>query len=386
MSQSELNEHRRYLTDARKSAAYRAALAEVVGEGDRVLDLGAGTGLLGHFAAEAGAREVIAVDRGDILGLAREIAGRSPHRDRIRHVQAQSTELVLDDPVDVVVCDQIGGLVHDAGILNFYADARRRLTAPGATLVPGSFRIFLAPLTFDSGRRTVDFWTSLPASIDVSAARARAVNTEWHYDIDTRELSQLAPPQQVASFAADHEGPIRGSVEFEVAHGGRFDGLLGWFEAQLSPSVTLTNDPWSPDRFDRWCNYYPVDLAAEGVDVRPGDVIAAELDVRPRLGLVAWTTEHRRDGSNLGRVRQSTLDSRFLTADSLDGLVRDAPVQRTAGLGLVRDVLDLVDGRRTERDIVAALEGRVGDEVASREHLEGLVSRVVGLGGRTVQR
>ena len=63
MSQSELAEHQGYLADERKIAAYRAALAEVVEPGDTVLDLGAGSGLLGYLACEAGAGTVVPTGR-----------------------------------------------------------------------------------------------------------------------------------------------------------------------------------------------------------------------------------------------------------------------------------------------------------------------------------
>src|SRR5690606_16371178 len=126
MSHRVLDEHRRYLADERRTAAYRAALAEVVQPGDVVLDLGAGSGLLGYLACEAGAGSVIAVDGTDIVGLARRIAADNGYADRITHVRALSTELSLDEPVDVAVCDQVGGLVHDAGVLGCFADVRHR--------------------------------------------------------------------------------------------------------------------------------------------------------------------------------------------------------------------------------------------------------------------
>lgn len=375
MSQSELAEHRGYLADERKVAAYRAALAEVVGPGDRVLDLGAGSGLLGYLACDAGAGAVVAVDAGDIVGVARRIAADNGYGDRITHVQALSTELELDDPVDVAVCDQIGGLVHDAGVLACFADARRRLLRPGGRLVPAAFRVFLAPVTFEVGRRAVEFWSSSPAGLDVTSVRALAVNTEWRYNVAPDDATPLAPGAEVAAFPADHDDPVSGAASFTVDRGGRFDGYLGWFEATMSPSVTLTNDPWAPERFDRWCNYYPVDL---DVELAPGDEVSVELDVRPRLGVVTWSTLVGAPEGARHTARQSTFESSFLSAATVDASPR-SPVPATRRLDLAREVLDLVDGRRSRAEVVAALAHRVGDGFASTAHLEGFVRDLTAL-------
>lgn len=378
MSQSELYEHRGYLADERKTAAYRAALAEVVEPADVILDLGAGTGILGYLACEAGAKAVIAVDRGDIVGLARRIAADNGYTDRITHVHGLSTEIELETHADVAVCDQIGGLVHDAGILACFADARRRLLTSGARMVPASFRIFLAPVAFETGRDAVDFWSSRPSSIDVSAARPSAANTEWKYNLVTDDVVPLAPGAELASFPADHDEAITGSAGFRLDRDGRFDGFIGWFEAQMSPSVMLTNDPWSPDRFDRWCNFYPLE---DALDVGSGDRVDLRLDIRPRLGIVSWSTDVAHADGRSQQMRQSTFRSSFLTTSTLDAHTQSAAVVPTDRTELARAVLDLIDGSRTQADIVEALSHRVGSGFTTRAHLENFVRGVATLVG-----
>jgi protein arginine N-methyltransferase 1 len=376
MARRQLDEHRRYLADDKRAAAYRAALAEVVEPGDVVLDLGSGSGVLGYLACDAGAKSVIAVDQGDIVSLGRRIAADNGYADRITHIQALSVELELDAPVDVVVCDQIGGLVHDAGVLSCFADARQRLLAPGGRLVPAGFRVHLAPVTFDVGRQAIEFWASRPGGIDVGAARTLAVNTEWKYHVTGDDLVALATGEELTSFPSDHPGPIGGTVGFEIDRAGRLDGFIGWFEARMSPSVTMTNDPWSPGRFDRWCNFYATD---EAVEVRGGDEVSVQLDVRPRLGVVAWTTDVARQGGARRRMRQSTLHGSLMTGATLDHHALGRAVPDSERLDLVRAVVDLIDGVRTEADIVGALGDRVGAGFASHAHLVKVVRDVVAL-------
>lgn len=376
MSAKDLVEHQRYLGDTRRTAAYRAALLEVVQPGDVVLDLGAGTGLLGYLACEAGASRVIAVERGDIVGLTRRVAADNGHADRITHIQSSSMELSLERRADVVVCDQIGGLVHDAGILRYFADARRRLLAPGAQLVPAGFRLFLAPVAYSYGRDAIEFWSSRPSGIDVSAARSVAANTEWQVNVSADEVSALSGGREIASFTSDHEAPIRGTASFTIGTPGRLDGFMGWFQAQLSPSVTLTNDPWSPDRFDRWCNFYPLDRASV---VGTGDTVRVDLDLRPALQIASWSAVVECADGAVHRGRQSTFGSGFISVTKVKSLTGTMPVASPFRAAALQQVIELMDGTRTHADIVTIMSDQVGNGFSARASLEAFVSKVVAL-------
>ena len=63
-----LRYHRQLLSDAHRTESFGRAVAEVVRPGDVVLDLGSGSGILALIAARLGARQVYAVEWGDIVG------------------------------------------------------------------------------------------------------------------------------------------------------------------------------------------------------------------------------------------------------------------------------------------------------------------------------
>lgn len=370
ISQRELLEHRSYLEDQRRIDAYRNALAEMVKPGDAVLDLGAGTGILGYLACEAGAGSVVAVERGDIIELAKRIAEDNDFGNRITHVKGTSSEIALGTKFDVVVCDQIGGLVHDAGILTMFADARDRFLSPGGRMIPSSFRIFACPVQYDEARGNVEFWSSSPGQVDVRAIRSIAANTEWMIHLDSDDLAPLSTRHELAAFNSDYDGPISSAATYSVNAPGRLDGFVGWFETELSPSQTLTNDPWSPERFRRWCNFYPID---EPIEVEVGDQLKLEMDIRPSGGVVSWIVDIS-NGAGVHRVRQST----FLSASRRDllGITDAVP---TSQVGPAIAVLSLVDGVKSEKEIVEAMVGEVGSLFESRGHLENFVRKVVGV-------
>src|SRR5688572_16038338 len=68
------HEQERMLADQARMAFYHAAIARHIQPGDRVIDLGTGTGILAAFAARRGAAHVYAIDHSEILTHARTLA------------------------------------------------------------------------------------------------------------------------------------------------------------------------------------------------------------------------------------------------------------------------------------------------------------------------
>lgn len=374
MSRNEITEHAGYLRDEVKLAAYRAALAEVVRPGMTVLDLGCGTGILGLLAAEAGARTVYAVDSGSVLGAARAVAHLNGYSDRIIGVREFSTQVTLPEPIDVAVCDQIGGLAYDAGVLEYFCDARTRMLVPNGALVPSSFQLFLAPVTTNFWTNTVGIWDSRPCGFDLSPMAEHAANTEFRVELESSAL--LAEPAEFAKVAADCDDPIRGTVELRIEHGGELHGIAGMFIAQLSPSVTLTNCPLWRWFFRRWQTFYPIRHA---VTVGPGDVVIAQVDVRPRSYLTTWTvTVHpRMNGAKPIAQRCSTILGRLLTSDDL-AIERGAAVPyRSPAVAADRYALELVDGLRSLTEIIDLVWENHRDVFSTREDARRRVTKLL---------
>lgn len=374
MTAPELGEHAGYLADAVKLAAYEQAFDSLLpGRGKVVLDLGAGTGILGLLAARNGARRVYAVDSGPIIGPAAEVAAASTVADRIVHIRGRSTEVHLPERADVAVCDQIGGFVYDAGVLAFFADARARLLAADATLIPARFRMFLAPAECSRVREQIDLWSGSPAGFDFSAFAELAVNTEYRVDAD--EVRLLAEGVEVADIAADHIATINGTGGATFHSTGRCDGLVGFFEADMGGGATLTNHPAAPNRMRRWCNFYPI---SKGLQVEAGYTAGIRVDVRPALGAVTWTTTVT-DASNsqLLNERHSTLLGKFLSHDDFLRAGGNSIIVNPAGAA-VAAALQLADGNRSTGEVLAMVKAELTESswsTALEETLRDLLER-----------
>ena len=97
--------HRLLLEDSVRTESFRRAIAKVVKEGDVVVDLGAGTGILSYFACQAGAARVYAIESDSIIEVARLVARQNGMDDRITFIKESSWMTNLPEHVDVVVSE-----------------------------------------------------------------------------------------------------------------------------------------------------------------------------------------------------------------------------------------------------------------------------------------
>jgi SAM-dependent methyltransferase len=376
----ELAEHRAYLGDARRVDAYRRALKEVVTAETRVLDLGAGTGILGLLACEAGAARVYAVDRGDMLDVARTVAAVGRHRERIAHLRGWSTQVTLPEPVDLVVADQMDAFAVLAGLLDAFGDARRRHLRPGGLTMPSAISLFLAPVTHAREHERIDFWSSRPAGLDFAPVRTMAVNDRAWIDLEASSL--LAEPAMVAALdPADAVADgLTLTATFTTERAGVLHGWGGWFSARLSPGVAMSNAPTDPGRIQRQQQLLPLETP---VPVEAGTKVSVRLVVRHREAELAWSTViSPPDGGAPRRLRQATFLGRPMTRDGLAARRDDHRPVRSVWGEARATILSLCDGTHTVAEIEARVLERHGGLFAIPQLASAFVREVIAQGAR----
>jgi SAM-dependent methyltransferase len=286
VSWSELNEHGSYVSDGVKIEAYRRAFANLIRPDDVVIDMGCGSGLLGLLALEAGAAKVVAVDSGPILELARETFEANGFGDRVEYRRTHSAQLTLDQPADVVICDQIGGFAHEVGLTRNVRDLfDRGVLKPDARVVPDSFDLFVAPVSAPESDDPLRPWASAASGFDFGPFQRSAANSPFRLTATADWL--LGPGVPAAHLDARDEDKITFRVSSRTQTAGPVTGILGYMRAHLDPAhgVSLTNDPTDPGRFRRWHLYHPVEPA---IHVEVGDEVTMSFDVNQRGHLSTW--------------------------------------------------------------------------------------------------
>ena len=111
-----------------------------------VVDLGSGTGVLGLLACQAGAKRVYSIEETSLIELARDICQANGFADRIRFIKGLSTRVDLPEPADVILADQIGHFGFEAGLFDYFSDARRRFLKPNGVTIPQRITFCIAPV------------------------------------------------------------------------------------------------------------------------------------------------------------------------------------------------------------------------------------------------
>ena len=369
-----IDEHRRYLRDTARIAAFERGVGEVVRPGDVVVDLASGTGILGLLALRAGARRVYAIEATALAGLAREIAEANGLGDRLTVIRGVAAHVSLPEPADVIVSDQIGWFGIEAGLRALIVNARARFLKPGGRLIPSAVDLMLAPVTAPAMARRVAFWSASPAGFDFTPARRIADNTG--YPVRLRPSQILGVPQRAHTIdlATCRLDLIQAQARLRCERGGVMHGVGGWFEAQLSPSVRMTNSPLAPDRIARRQVYFPI---PEPLSVQPGDSVDVRMKLLPDDGLIAWDVTFAQANGLSRTFRHSTMQGMLIDPAELR---RTSPDYRPALIprGVARlSVLSLCDGRRSLREIEREVYERHRDVFESSDEAAEFVAEVV---------
>lgn len=347
-----IDEHREYLNDAPRLAVFRRALAELVTRDSIVLDLGSGTGILALLACRAGAKLVYAVDEGGMIEVARSLCKANRFTDRMRFIKGLSTQISLPERVDLVVADQIGHFGFEAGLCEYFRDARARFLKPNGRMIPERIELHVAPVEHEALRDQVDFWRQAPQpgliEFDLSPVHLSALNSGYPVKLQADHL--LGPSITAASFdPADAPEPLRFHTQLTVGRAGLFHGIGGWFVAQLSPGVTLSNSPLFAQRINRRNVFFPI---ARPVPVEKDDRIDLSMTVLPSQTLVSWKVQVWRAASPtqpdrrtiLAESSHSTMQGLLLSREDLERTRPDF-VPRLTPWGEARQtVLSCCDG------------------------------------------
>jgi SAM-dependent methyltransferase len=294
--------HRLMLSDRVRTESYGRALASAVKTGDVVLDVGAGTGIMGMLAVRAGARKVYAVEQAGIVELARRLVQRNGMEDRIEIIESAVESVELPERVDVIVGEWMGCHGVDENLLPSILLARDRWLKPGGRVVPEAVTSWLAPAEDEDLSEELGLWRSCPYDLDFSALAEASANEVrmGHHGSTADKL--LAEPQQLWTVDVrsvpleEARRPFSARLRFSASRRGRLAILVAWFVARFPDGSALTNAPDAPET--HWGRSgFPLN---NEIAVEPGTAVEVELTCEPagpgychhqwavRVGTKAW--------------------------------------------------------------------------------------------------
>ena len=355
--------------DAVRNDAYAAALARVITPDSVVLDLGAGTGVLGLIAARLGARRVYLVEPSDVLVVAEEFVAANGLQDRVICLRGRLDEVTIPELVDVIVSVMTGNFLLTEDLLPVLFQARDTLLKPGGHLVPDMAVMEAVPVSAPQVHAVnVAGWSTPQHGVDVSAGRTYAANSVVFGPVGLRDARFLAEPGTLLTLdfrTASYEA-LHAQVAFTAAESAVCDGVAGWFRIRLGDTWLSTSPKapavhWSPV-------YMPLDPP---VPIDEGQELTVNVDRMPK-GDWSWRVR-------AGAVtrRHSTMLGSPLLPDVLKKASQQYVPPRTEELSAAEFVLSCVDGVRDVTATAALLAERFPQRYASPQAALEFTQRMV---------
>ena len=244
MSYGDVAMHKVMLQDVVRTDAYEKSISEIVKPEHSVLDFGCGTGILAMFAARAGARKVVAVDRSPFIKTAKEIALQNGF-DNIDFYHDDHQSLQLEENVDVIVSEWMGHCLFYEAMLEPLLAIRDRYLAKQGVMIPAQVSLHAGLVCDEDLFEDLAFLGERPYDIDFSPishvpfqqtdlvtldSESILKNTAHLGSLDMHSISKSDTPRVFS-------GTIRANKK------ARIFALCGWFSAELSPGVTLGTGP-----------------------------------------------------------------------------------------------------------------------------------------------
>lgn len=347
-----LNYHRFMLADKNRVKSYQKAIQETVKDGDIVVDIGTGSGLLAFFAVLAGAKRVYAIEQNEIIEEAEKLSEINKFHDKIIFIKGRSDKIDLPEKADVIISEIIGHFGIDENIIKFISDARKRFLKKDGKIIPGFLEIYTVPVeTSELWENYIGLWNKNFYGLDLSIIKENATSQQYVIDCSGK-ITELSSPVNLYRFNLyeDEALPSKFSETFKVKKNGIFHGFTGYFKSTLSQNIIISSS-YEIEQSNWKQSFLPL---KEAVQVNTGDRIILDLKALSYEGSLfwEWDTTVKRKETDIVKFNQK--NRTVVKEDLLNGMEKYIPLFNNHG-NLIRKVLLLFDGKRNAGDVAKIL-------------------------------
>ena len=240
------------LQDQVRNRAFKEAILRTVKQGDVVIDLGTGTGILAIWAAQAGAKRVYAIEETDVAEVAEAVIKDNGFENVITVLKANSSEVTLQEQADVLIAEIVGHFLFEEGIVEAIAEVREVLLKPNARIIPNSASVLAAPVELDEAFEEIKFWDSWK-NPSLSAVKEKAASSAYVETVSAEAVR--SKPEKLFDIDFNSIKPERMMSEttFTLDQDCSIDAIAGWFKLHLDNDSCIHTSPWSAQTHWQQC-------------------------------------------------------------------------------------------------------------------------------------
>jgi len=256
-----LAQQQNMMQDYIRTSTYQRAILDnsVDFAGKVVLDVGAGSGILSFFAAQAGARKVYAVEASTMAIHAKILIENNQLSNRIQIVPGKIEEIELPEKVDVIISEPMGYMLYNERMLESYIHAKKFLK-PNGKMFPTTGDLYVTPFTDEALFMEIvgkaNFWYQQSFyGVDLTTLREAALEEYFKQPIvdnfDVR-VCLAKPIKYTVNFLNAAEEDLYNMdipLSFQMTTTAVVHGLAFWFDVSFdgtSAQVWLSTSPTQP--------------------------------------------------------------------------------------------------------------------------------------------
>ncbi|XP_038054564.1 protein arginine N-methyltransferase 6-like isoform X2 [Patiria miniata] len=296
--------HEEMIRDEVRTNSYRLAILRSSEQiaGKIVADIGAGTGILSCFCAQAGAKKVYAIEASAIAEQARKVVKSNGMEQQIQVIQGKVEDVELPEKVDVIVSEWMGHFLLYESMLNSVIYARDKWLKKGGIILPSKASLYLAPITNEEiYKERIDFWSEVKSkyrlNMDCMIPYAKecifgSVQIEDVIGSDLIAHEREVATIDISTITEQELQSIQGSFDFKCFGISKFCGFAAWFtvtfdDIQDRDPVTISTSPYKhPTHWKQSVLYLPEPVSVEQdtemkglITLSPGMTNSRYLDV-----------------------------------------------------------------------------------------------------------
>jgi len=339
-----LDEFGDMIADRARFGAYADAIQRAVRPGDVVVDVGTGPGIFALLACAAGAKKVYAIDAGEVIHFAKQLAAANGFANRIEFIHGDSRQTELPERADVFVSDLRGALPLFDDALPSVEDARVRFLKEGGVQIPQRDTLYAAVVEApEFYKRITTPWKDAGRGLDLSLPLALVLNAVYKLRSKTEQLVTDSQSWCTLDYTARPGTHAAAKMRFRATRSGVGHGITAWFEAMLFEGIGFSTEP-GPATTVYGQGFLPW---LEPVVLEAGQEVEVDLHADPVGGDYIWRWDTKfaaHKGQPERNFHQSTFQGAQFTAEALRR--RDADY-----------VPVLLEAGQAERWLLAAMDG-----------------------------
>lgn len=256
-----LSQQQNMLQDYIRTSTYeKAVLLNIKDFDDKViLDVGAGSGILSFFSAQAGASRVYAVEASSMAEHAETLVNFNYLNDKIIVIAGKVEEIELPEQVDIIISEPMGYMLYNERMLETYLHAKKWLKKDGK-MFPTIGDLHVAPFTdealFMEQTTKASFWLQTHFhNIDLTPLHDAAIAEYFRQPIvDTFDIRICIAKsiRHTVNFLETDENDLHKieiPLEYTVLQSATVHGLAFWFDVAFvgsSETIWLSTAPTEP--------------------------------------------------------------------------------------------------------------------------------------------